>query len=73
MALSGRKYALLHDLLANRGHIRTKAELEQGLYAWGDEVESNTVEVYVHHLRKKLGADLIRTIRGQGYVIGGAE
>ncbi len=73
VALSGREYALLHDLLTNRGHIRTKAELEEGLYAWGDEVESNTVEVYVHHLRKKLGADLIRTIRGQGYVIGGAE
>ncbi len=73
VALSGREYALLHDLLINRGHIRTKAELEEGLYAWGDEVESNTVEVYVHHLRKKLGADLIRTIRGQGYVIGDDE
>lgn len=71
VALSAREYALLHDLLANQGHIRTKTELEEGLYAWGDEVESNTVEVYVHHLRKKLGADLIRTIRGQGYVIGG--
>jgi DNA-binding response OmpR family regulator len=71
VALSAREYALLNDLLAHHGHIRTKAELEDGLYAWGDEVESNTVEVYVHHLRKKLGADLIRTIRGQGYVIGG--
>lgn len=73
VALSAREYALLHDLLANQGHIRTKTELEEGLYAWGDEVESNTVEVYVHHLRKKLGANLIRTIRGQGYVIGGDE
>ena len=71
VALSAREYALLHDLLANPGHIRTKTELEESLYAWGDEVESNTVEVYVHHLRKKLGTDLIRTIRGQGYVIGG--
>ena len=71
VALSAREYALLHDLLANQGHIRTKAELEESLYAWGDEVESNTVEVYVHHLRKKLGADLIQTVRGQGYVIGG--
>lgn len=70
VALSAREYALLHDLLANRGNIRSKTELEEGLYAWGDEVESNTVEVYVHHLRKKLGADLIRTVRGQGYVIG---
>ena len=73
VALSAREYALLHDLLTNHGHIRTKAELEEGLYAWGDEVESNTVEVYVHHLRKKLGADLVRTVRGQGYVIGGDE
>jgi DNA-binding response OmpR family regulator len=73
VALSAREYALLHDLLANPGRIRTKTELEEGLYAWGDEVESNTVEVYVHHLRKKLGASLIRTVRGQGYVIGGDE
>lgn len=71
VALSAREYALLHDLLANQGRIRTKIELEEGLYAWGEEVESNTVEVYVHHLRKKLGAELIRTVRGQGYVIGG--
>jgi DNA-binding response OmpR family regulator len=73
VTLSAREYALLHDLLANRGRVRTKAELEEGLYAWGEEVESNTVEVYVHHLRKKLGANLIRTLRGQGYVIGGDE
>jgi len=73
VALSAREYALLRDLLANRGRIRAKAELEEGLYAWGEEVESNTVEVYVHHLRKKLGASLIRTVRGQGYVIGDDE
>jgi len=73
VALSAREYALLHDLLANQGRIRTKVELEEGLYAWGEEVESNTVEVYVHHLRKKLGASLIRTVRGQGYVIGNDE
>lgn len=73
VVLSAHEYALLHDLLVNLGRIRTKAELEEGLYAWGDEVESNTVEVYVHHLRKKLGATLIRTVRGQGYVIGGDE
>lgn len=73
VVLSAREYALLHDLLANRGCIRTKRELEEALYAWGEEVESNTIEVYVHHLRKKLGVDLIRTMRGQGYVIGGDE
>lgn len=71
VTLSAHEYALLHDLLTHLGHIRTRAELEEGLYGWGDEVGSNTVEVYVHHLRKKLGADLIQTVRGQGYVIGG--
>ena len=43
--------------------------LEQGLYGWDDAVESNTIEVHIHHLRKKLGTDLIRTIRGVGYMI----
>ena len=71
VVLSAREFAVLHDLLAHKGRIRSKAELEDSLYAWGEERESNTVEVYVHHLRKKLGADLIRTVRGLGYVIGG--
>lgn len=70
--LSAREYALLHDLLAHRGRIRSRAELEESLYAWGEETESNTVEVYIHHLRKKLGADLIRTVRGLGYIVGDA-
>lgn len=71
VVLSAREYALLHDLLAHKGRIRSRAELEDSLYAWGEERESNTVEVFVHHLRKKLGADMIRTVRGLGYVIGG--
>ena len=70
VSLSAREYAMLHDLLAHRNHIRTRAQLEESLYAWGEEAESNTVEVYVHHLRKKLGADFIRTIRGLGYQLG---
>lgn len=70
--LSAREYALLHDLLAHKGRIRTKSELEESLYAWGEEKESNTVEVYIHHLRKKLGGDFIRTVRGLGYVVGEA-
>lgn len=72
VSLSGREYALLYDLLSHKNHIRSRQELEAGLYAWGEEVGSNTVEVYIHHLRKKLGTDLIRTVRGLGYVLGDA-
>lgn len=71
--LSAREYGLLHDLLIHKGHIRSRHELEAGLYAWGAEVESNTVEVFIHKLRKKLGAGLIRTVRGLGYVLGGRQ
>ena len=72
VGLSAREYALLLDLLRHKNHIRTRAQLEESLYAWGEEAESNTVEVYIHHLRKKLGADFIRTVRGLGYQLGGA-
>ena len=70
VALSAREYALLHDLITHPGHIRSRQELESSLYAWGEEVESNAVEVYIHHLRKKIGAEKIRTVRGLGYVLG---
>lgn len=70
IALSPREYALLLDLLGHKNHIRTRAQLEESLYAWGEEAESNTVEVYIHHLRKKLGTDFIRTVRGVGYQLG---
>ena len=73
VALSAREYALLHDFLRNRNSIRTRAQLEESLYAWGEETGSNTVEVFIHHLRKKFGADFIRTIRGLGYQPGGGE
>ena len=53
--LSAREYTLLHDLLSHKQHIRTRSQLEESLYAWGEETGSNTVEVYIHHLRKKLG------------------
>ena len=65
--LSAREYALLHALISQPGHIRSRSQLEESLYAWGDETGSNTVEVYIHHLRKKFGADFIRTVRGLGY------
>lgn len=70
VALSAREYAVLQDLMTHRSQPRTRAQLEESLYAWGEEKESNTVEVYVHHLRKKLGADFIRTVRGFGYQLG---
>ena len=55
--------------MQNRGRVMSRTRLEEGLYEWGEQVESNTVEVHVHHLRKKLGSELIRTIRGVGYMI----
>jgi len=67
--ISPREFTILQLLLENRSKVMSRSRLEEGLYAWNDEVESNTVEVHIHHLRKKLGADLIRTIRGVGYII----
>jgi two-component system, OmpR family, response regulator QseB len=67
--ISPREYAVLHLLLSNSGKVMSRSRLEEGLYSWDGEVESNAIEVYVHHLRKKLGAELIRTIRGVGYII----
>ena len=65
--LSRREYMLLKVLMENAGKVLTRASLESRLYSWGEEVASNTVEVHVHHLRKKLGADFIHTVRGVGY------
>jgi two-component system response regulator QseB len=67
--LSGREFAILQVLLEFSGKVMSRSRLEEELYGWSSDVESNTVEVYIHHLRKKLGADLIRTIRGVGYMI----
>ena len=70
ITLAAREYALLYDLMTHKNQVRSRAQLEESLYAWGEETESNTVEVYIHHLRKKLGTDLIRTVRGFGYLLG---
>ncbi len=70
VTLSAREYTLLHDLLRHKAHIRSRSQLEESLYAWGEETGSNTVEVYIHNLRRKLGADFIRTVRGLGYRLG---
>ena len=69
VVVSAREFALLHQLLLHLGHVQSREQLEQHLYGWGEEVESNSVEVHIHHLRKKLGSSLIRTLRGIGYVI----
>ena len=64
-----REFAILHTLLDNAGRVMSRSRLEESLYSWKDEVDSNAVEVHIHHLRKKFGADLIRTIRGVGYIV----
>jgi two-component system response regulator QseB len=69
VALSAREFALLEALLARPGAVLSKSQLEEKMYGWGDEIGSNTVEVYIHLLRKKLGADAIRNVRGLGYMI----
>lgn len=66
--LSRREIALLQKLLENIGHVVSRDILNQCLYGWGDDVDSNTLEVHVHNLRKKLGINFIRTIRGVGYM-----
>jgi two-component system response regulator QseB len=67
--LSARELALLVALLERPGAILSRAQLEQRLYGWGEEVESNAVEVHIHNLRKKLGAEFIRNVRGLGYTL----
>jgi len=71
VALQRREFALLNELASNAGRVLTRDRLEQALYGWTDDVESNALEVHVHHLRKKLGADCIRTVRGVGYTMPG--
>jgi len=69
VTLSGREFDLLHALLLNAGRVLSREQLEQHLYSWGQEVESNAIEVHVHHLRRKLGNALIQTVRGVGYML----
>ena len=67
--LSNKEWAILQPMMMHPNQIFSKNHLEQKLYDWQSEVSSNTIEVYVHHLRQKLGKDLIRTVRGLGYCI----
>ena len=69
VTLSTREFDLLHALMLNANRVLTREQLEQHLYSWGQEVESNAVEVHVHNLRRKLGSASIQTVRGVGYVL----
>lgn len=71
--LSAREFALLQALLERPGAILSRAQLEDRLYGWGEELESNAISVYMHQLRRKLGDDLLHTVRGVGYYAGPAK
>ena len=68
--LSAKEFAVLEMLLQNAGRVLTRTQLEQSIYGWGDSADSNTIEVFIHHLRKKLGSNFIQTLRGIGYTVG---
>ncbi len=67
--LSTREFDLLHALMLNADRVMSREQLEQKLYSWGYEVESNAIEVHIHHLRRKLHPDVIQTVRGVGYTV----
>ena len=69
VALSTREFDLLHVLMLNADRVMSREQLEQQLYSWGYEVESNAIEVHIHHLRRKLHPDVIQTVRGVGYTM----
>ena len=67
--LQRKEFLLLHELLSQPGRVLTRDRLQQALYGWDEEAESNALEVHIHHLRKKLFPELIRTVRGVGYLV----
>lgn len=67
--LSQKEFEILNFLMSNIGKVISRARLEESLYSWNSDIESNAVEVHIHHLRKKLDSSLIRTVRGVGYII----
>ncbi|TMP86838.1 DNA-binding response regulator [Pseudoalteromonas ruthenica] len=69
LSLPRKEYMLLKALMENQGRVLSKEQLEQKLYQWGEELGSNAIEVHIHHLRKKLPANMIKTLRGIGYVL----
>ncbi len=73
LLLSQREFAVLHALMERPGAIVSRAQLEDRLYGWGEELESNAISVYVYQLRRKLGEDILHTVRGVGYYVGPAK
>ncbi|MBG9387547.1 response regulator [Caenimonas aquaedulcis] len=69
VSLSAREWAVLEPMLARPGVVFSRSQLEEKLYGWKDDISSNAIEVYVHGLRKKLGSDMIQTVRGLGYLV----
>ncbi len=69
VVLSAREWAVLEALLARPGAVLSRQQLEEKLYGWNEEISSNAVEVYIHGLRKKLGAELVLNVRGVGYMV----
>ncbi|MFC6167907.1 response regulator transcription factor [Acinetobacter terrestris] len=65
--LTAKEFQILHKLMQKPEHVMTREQLEESLYAWGDEIESNAIEVFIYQLRKKIGSQYIKTIRGLGY------
>ena len=68
--LSAKEFAIFHALMEKPGAVLSRDKLEEKIYGWGDEIASNTVQVYIHYLRKKFGADVILNVRGVGYRVG---
>ncbi len=71
--LTAKEFSVLHVLMRNAGKVLSRSQIEQQLYAWGEEVASNAVEVHIHHLRRKLFPEIIETVRGVGYLIAGSD
>mgnify|MGYP001042441900 FL=1 len=72
LSLKPKEFALLELLMRNKGRVLPRKLIEEKLYTWDENVSSNAVEVHVHHLRRKLGSDFIRTVHGIGYTLGDA-
>ena len=69
VTLSAKEFSLLQVFMQNSGRVLSRQQLEEQLYGWDDDTGSNTIEVYIHHLRRKFGRDVVRTVRGVGYLM----